>query len=288
MTIAQCTQKLEQHATNSKLGKRQLAMVETSQVLLALQVAFFFASIALVLRRTPAAPLPPPVEPPASAGSDQNDKKKKGKVKRQVGWTWLDRPFVWHQVANMIKHGFLTSLWLKCSLGDGGQIPGGISQTLEKVGKTWTISAAKIQKIKSQVVELRPEDRLAPAKPMLTALRPTADARLDMSHLVRVSGNLAGHGLNCLMCLGKLWCSWEDCDVSGKIVMFLGKLWCSTMWTTNCSKIEAKHEKSHGHLALLMRDFMSCQGPSASPDAAALLILPGGNYDYCNLRCASA
>ena len=60
-------------------------MVEASQVLLALQVAFFAASVALLLRRPPLQPLqplPPPL--PVSEPSGGAERKKKGKAKRQV------------------------------------------------------------------------------------------------------------------------------------------------------------------------------------------------------------
>ncbi|CAL1150383.1 unnamed protein product [Cladocopium goreaui] len=96
-------------------------MVEASQVLLALQVAFFAASVALLLRRPPPPlqPLPPPL--PVSEPSGGAERKKKGKAKRQV-------------------------------------------------------------------VQIRPQDRVAAPQPVLVALRPEVDGRLDASHLVRVSG----------------------------------------------------------------------------------------------------
>ena len=60
-------------------------MVEASQVLLALQVAFFAASSVALLRRRPPPPLqplPPPL--PVSEPSGGAERKKKGKAKRQV------------------------------------------------------------------------------------------------------------------------------------------------------------------------------------------------------------
>ena len=59
-------------------------MVEASQVLLALQVALFVASVALLLRRPLQPPLQPPPPLPVSVSEPGAERKKKGKAKRQV------------------------------------------------------------------------------------------------------------------------------------------------------------------------------------------------------------